>query len=381
MTTTLPETVPNPDLAVGPDRRPRWNSAPDRRQGFHNLHRVARYVQSFRAARVLPLRLSADLAIASRPDVAALTSLPWFSAMVVARGQRVLFERYAPDFGPDRPHPLMSISKMTMNLEIGRLWAAGRIGLDERAAEVLPWVGPGYAAARVQDVLNMNVLNDYDEDYSNPLSAVFQHEAATGLRLPPGAEEGTREVLARIGLAPGAADCVNRTGISMYRSANTDLLGAMAEARGGRSLTAVMADLTDAAGMEGQLHCITDRAGFAYVDGGICLTARDLARLGLLIARRGAGVNGAQVGAPAFFDLTLQGGVAMPVPRTHLRYSNQTNTNGRWLGHGGYGGQYMLVDMQSGTVAVFMSVLQDEAGYDTAYYLPIIAMLEALACD
>ncbi|OYU20294.1 MAG: hypothetical protein CFE34_00930 [Rhodobacteraceae bacterium PARR1] len=107
----------------------------------------------------------------------------------------------------------------------------------------------------------------------------------------------------------------------------------------------------------------------------MCLTARDLARYGLLLARRGLGVDGRQVGDPAFIGETLKGGIQMPAPRAHLRYSNQTNTNGRWIGHGGYGGQYLLVDMSTGTVGVYLSVLQDANGYDAAFYPPVIRML------
>jgi CubicO group peptidase (beta-lactamase class C family) len=120
---------------------------------------------------------------------------------------------------------------------------------------------------------------------------------------------------------------------------------------------------------------ITDRTGFAFANGGICMTARDLARYGLLIARRGVGVDGHEVGSEPFIARTLAGGVPMPAPRGHIRYSNQTNTNGRWIGHGGYGGQYMLVDMETGSVGVFLSVLENASGYDAAYYPPIIAML------
>jgi hypothetical protein len=94
-----------------------------------------------------------------------------------------------------------------------------------------------------------------------------------------------------------------------------------------------------------------------------------------LIARRGQGAAGGQFGSARFLDETLRGGIPMPAPRAHLRYSNQTNTEGRFLGHGGYGGQYMLVDMQTGRVGVFLSVLDDEDGYDSAYYPPVIQML------
>ena len=65
----------------------------------------------------------------------------------------------------------------------------------------------------------------------------------------------------------------------------------------------------------------------------------------------------------------------MPAPRDFLRYSNHTNTDGRWLGHGGFGGQYMLADLTSGVVAAFLSVLETKFGTAANYSVPIITML------
>lgn len=366
---------PNPDLTVGPDRLTRWNAAQNRRKSFHNLHRIARYVQSFRAAEVLELRRSADLSIPLREDVRRLTSLPWFSAMAVTEGNRLLFEAHAADFPPDQPHSIMSISKMSMNLLIGRLWEEARIDLQARLGDILPWIGPGYHAALVQDLLDMNVQNDFDEDYSNPDSAAFRHEVALGMRLGSGAEPTNRAFLAGIGLAPGQKDTRNQTGACLYKSANTDVLALAAEACMARPLHLWLADLADAAGFEGALHVGTDRTGFPTLNGGLCLTARDLCRYGALFARRGTGVTGQPFGSQDFLDRTLAGGVPMPAPRAHLRYSNQTNTNGTWVGHGGYGGQYLVANPDTGRVACFLSVLENDAGFDADYYPPIIAML------
>lgn len=368
-------SLPNPDLVVLPDRFPRWNSAPFRRQGFHNLPAIARYAQSFRAGRVLDLRLSADISIPQREDVRRLTALPWFSAMAVIEGDRLLFEAYAPDFRPDQPHALMSISKIAAHLILGRLWEDGRIGMDERVGEILPWIGPGYHGATVQDVANMNVNNAYDEDYANPDTTAFLHEMAMGMRLPDGPEPSNREFLAGIGLAPGAADTANPTGTCLYKSANTDVLMLAAEARGGRPLRLWLADLADAIGVEGALHIGTDRAGSPVFGGGICLTARDLCRYGAVFARAGQGIDGQAFGSAAFLAATRAGGVPMPAPRSQLRYSNQTNTDGTWVGHGGYGGQYLVANPDTGRVACFLSVLQTESGFDPAWYPPVIQML------
>lgn len=66
-----------------------------------------------------------------------------------------------------------------------------------------------------------------------------------------------------------------------------------------------------------------------------------------------------------------------PSPSAHLRYSSQT-TDGTCVGHGGYGGQYMVANPDTGRVACFLSVLQTETGYDIDRCPPIIGMLADL---
>ena len=373
---------PNPDLVVGEDRRPAWNRADGRRRAFHQMHRLTRYGARFRAAAVMRLEEGFDPSIAMRDDVRRLSSLPPFSALIVVRGSRILHEQYAADFGPHQPHSIMSVSKMSMNLAIGQQVAQGRIDCSARVERYLPWIGRGYAGATVQDVLDMNVNNDYTEDYHDPASRCFAHEAATGFRLPaPGQPEGTsRSFVASIDFAPGCDDTLNRSGSLLYKSANTDVLAFILEAVSGRPTSQFMADLADAAGFEGSLDVAADREGFTMPDGGISLTARDLARYGLLVARQGRGIDAQQIGSPAFIQATLAGGVPWLPPRQRLRYCNQASTNGRWIGHGGFGGQFLLIDLTTGTVGAFLSVLEDPDGYDADYYVPVIDMLESIAC-
>ena len=42
-------------------------------------------------------------------------------------------------------------------------------------------------------------------------------------------------------------------------------------------------------------------------------------------------------------------------------------TNGCLLGHAGYGGQFLLVDTETGTSCALLSVLENDAGYDVDY--------------
>jgi CubicO group peptidase (beta-lactamase class C family) len=370
----------NPDLVAGDDNVARWNRPDLRRHAFHNIHRLTRYGHRFRASDVMRLEKRMDLSIAARDDVARLTSLPWFSAMIIARGSHILYEKCAPDFSAHQPHSIMSISKMTMNLIVGRLVDEGKIDLRSRIDHYLPWLGAGYAGATVQEVLDMNVNNDYTEDYNHPSAIYLRHEAATGWRLPErGQPEGSaRSFLAQIGFAPGMQDTTNRSGVAMYKSANTDVLGFAAEVASGRRIQSFMADIADAAGFEHNLDIASDRDGFTMPDGGISLTIRDLARFGAIFARQGHGIDGEPVGSAAFIRATSASGVPCSPPRERLRYSNMTFTNGRWIGHGGFGGQFMLVDLATGTIGAFLSVIEDAGGYDPDYYVPIIDMLESI---
>jgi CubicO group peptidase (beta-lactamase class C family) len=375
VTASAPTTDPSPDLLVGEGARPGWNQPDRRRRAFHNMHTVFRYSLGLRAPEVLRLRKLVDRRIGDLPSVRRLTGTGYFSGMVAVRGGDVLFERYASDFGPNQPHSVQSITKTTMNLVVGLLAERGKLELGREVRHYLPDIGSGYATATVQDVLDMNVVNDYSEDYSDPLASVFLQEVAMGWRLPgPDAREiPNREFVRGI----KSADVTNPGGLVQYKSANTDVIGEIAERVSGRPLRDMRIDIVEAAGLEGTYHIGTDRAGTPIINGGACLTARDLARYALLFVRGGRGVGGQQVGSPTFIETTrTRKGVPYAAPRDWQRYSNHTVTDGQCLGHGGYGGQYMLANPDTGVVVVFFSVLENADAHDPAYSAEVIRMAE-----
>lgn len=386
MTNALPTTYRNPDLVVNDDNLAGWNQAANRRHGFHNLHLLQRYGLLIRSPDVMVLNRDIDRRIGDLPETRRLTSTTEFSAMAVAQGSTLLFEKYAPDFGPDRPHSMQSMTKTTLNLVYGRLVEDGVIDLAAKVADYIPEIGSGYARATIQQVLDMDVVNVFNEDYDDPYSPApapgepvgyGRQEVGLSWRLPPEGEDeySMRDFILTI----ASDDIVNRSGETNYKSPNTDLLGWIAERAGGRSLSAHMADIVKAAGLEGGFHVALSSDFSPVVSGGGFMTACDLARYALLFARKGVGVHGEAVGSAGFIDETRSGrGTTMPEPRQWLRYSNQTNTNGAWLGHGGYGGQYFIANPDNGVVAVFFSVLQDKDAGDKTYTSEVIRLLEEI---
>ena len=358
---------PNPELSVGADNKQWWNRAENRRHGFHNAHRLFRRAASFRAPEVVALEVSEDDAIAALPETHALCAAPEFSALVVAREGRILLERAAPDFASHAPHSIQSITKLHMHLIAGRLIAAGRLDPERTFGDTLPDIGGGYAQARVQDALDMNLANGFTEDYDDPLSDCYAEEIALGWRLPgPNEAEPTLGAFVR---AITGGDPVNRTGHALYKSANTDALTLLCDALLPGSLLAEIERTSDAAGYEGAFHVSLSPEHLPAFSGGGCLSARDLARFGLLLMREGGDFLRHSMQRP---------GPTLPPPKDWLRYSNHLMTDGRLIGHAGYGGQFLMVDTLHGTACAYLSVLENESGYDDAYMARIIDRLRAI---
>lgn len=369
-------SIPNPDLVISPiDKTPHWSLANNRRQGFQNLHTIGRYFTSLRSPRVLPFRKDIDWTIGERRDVARFLSMPHFSGFVVARDDRIIYEAYAADFGPDRPQTIMSITKLALNIMLGRCVAEGLLDLDRPVKEYLPEIGTGFGKATVRAVSDMNVANDEDPD-----ATWFSLDVAAGLRSP--SEDGMELTIRSIVCGITGDDLVNRTGHLLYNSCNPNVIGWIIERASKRSLRSWFIDIVEGAGLENSFHITCDREGVPELGGGASLSARDLARFGLLFARKGLGVDGRRVADAAFIDETRHNpGPLWPKPREGMYYSRMATTNGTWLGHGGYGGQYLLANPDTGIAVAYMAVHENQSGDDGDIYPPLINMMAELAAN
>lgn len=367
---------PNLELGVVDGHLAWWAHAGNRRYGWHHLHEIARYGSSFRSARVARLETCADLGIASRSDVAHFCGLPWFSAMVVTRGRHILFERYAPDFGPGQVHSIQSISKTLVHMVCARLHEEGLLDLTGPVDQHIPEIGTGYRGATVQSLLNMDVSNDYSEDFSNPAASYFRHEEAMGWRLAKyEAEPHQRGFLCSI----SSQDVANSSGVVQYKDANSDVLAWICERVAKRPLRSLIREIVDAAGLAGTFYITTDCEGVPGVDGGVCLSARDLARYMAIFARWGSGIDGRPVASRSFLASTLGSGIPMSFPYEKYRYSNHLMVREQTVGHGGWGGQFALANLETGVVAVFLSVIENAHAVNTDYLGPITDMLHEIA--
>ena len=209
--------------------------------------------------------------------------------VVVMREGRVVAEWLAETADPARPHLVFSISKSVTGLLAGIAAGEGLLDPDAPVTAYVPsMAGSAYAGARVRDLLDMTVALDFDEEYLDEGGAFDRYRRAMlwNPQPPATAPETMEAFLASLG--PTGEPHGRRF---HYASPNSDLLGLVIERAAGMRYHLYLAErLWRPMGARGAAHVTVDRVGTARAAGGICMTTRDLARLGQLVLDDGAGV-------------------------------------------------------------------------------------------
>ena len=159
-----------------------WENGENRRYALHYFQKVVRYTLGVRPTIIRKLKKNQDLNIGDLPEVKYLTNTTSFSGIVIVKSDTIVYEKYAPDFSPAQPHSCQSSTKTINNLLAGKLVAEGKLDLSKKIKSFYPDMGSGYAEATVQQVLDMDVVNDYTEGYGDPNSPIRKHESVSGWR-------------------------------------------------------------------------------------------------------------------------------------------------------------------------------------------------------
>lgn len=208
-------------------------------------------------------------------------------ALVIAHRGQIVHETYRNGMTARDPHILMSVSKSMLGLLAGTLVAAGQ--LDEAAplTHYLPEMAEtGYAGATVRDALDMRVGVAFEEDYFTTEGPIIEYRyAANWNPLPDGhTPYDLRSFQSLMTDRDGP-----HNGRFHYVSPVTDLLAWVCERASGKRYADLLSEnLWQPMGAEAPGYITVDRIGGPRAAGGVCVTARDLARVGLLVAAGGA---------------------------------------------------------------------------------------------
>ena len=272
----------NPPL-VSPVTLANWRSAPFNRWGFQHVRELipsADIANDPQRVRDLPVvKRSLDLRI--EPDSGEPLTLDELlietqtDALVIVHRGRVIAEHYANGMTFETPHILMSVSKSIMGLLFGSLG----IDADRPVADFVPELrATAYADATVRHLLDMRTGVAFNEDYLATSGAIVEYRKATGWNpLAPGEAPGDLHSFYQV-LKQREAP---HGGRFHYISTNSDLLGWVIERATGRRYSELMSErLWKPMGAERSAYITVDRFGAPRCAGGMCTTARDLARVG-----------------------------------------------------------------------------------------------------
>ncbi|HEU5484570.1 MAG TPA: serine hydrolase [Microlunatus sp.] len=242
--------------------------------------------------------------------VAEVVAATETDAWLVAQHGRILTEGYFRTTGVGSRHLLQSVSKSLVGTVVGALVRTGSIDPARTVATYVPELtGRAYGAATVRQVLDMRSGIGFREDYADPYSDSRILEAITGWApLPAGVAPSTmRRFLQRL------PQVRPHGGPFDYRSCETDVLGLVCEGAAGEPFAELASRLlwTPIGASDDGNMCVDDE-GTGVFDGGLCATARDLARFGHVIISEGASLIGRQVLSPAWIEDLFRGGRDSP---------------------------------------------------------------------
>jgi CubicO group peptidase (beta-lactamase class C family) len=289
-------------------------------------------------------------------------------AIVVLQHGNLVMERYFGAFQPHDRHVLMSVSKSVCALTMGILVGRGLIDTQQPVHHYVPPLkGSAYGNATVRQVLDMTAAVRYSENYVDAAAEVQQQDRVAGWR--PKLETDPEDTYEFLTLLKAAGE----HGRSFqYCSAGTDALAWIIENVTGKRYAEVVSDeLWSQLGTSDDALITTDSGGFAFANGGIASTARDLAKVGQLMLDDGK-ANGQTVVPSWWINDTMRGGDPQLARGTGYQqvHPNGSYRNQWWVPGDSRGtvyaagihGQFIWIDPVSDTViAKFSSCPQPVA--------------------
>jgi len=252
-----------------------WRTPPFSRWAFQHVRELVPSADIANdPARVLPLA-AAPAELGVEADLAATDT----DAIVVLHRGKLVYERYANGMNADTPHILMSVSKSMLGLLAGVLVQQRVLDLERDVTDIVPELArTAYRGASVRQLLDMRAGILWDEDYHAVSGPIVEYRKSTNWNpLGPGETPSDLRTFFEQLITRDA----NHGGRFHYVSPNTDLLGWVIERAAGRRFADLMSELVwQPSGAERSAYITVDRLGAPRCAGGMCTTARDLARVG-----------------------------------------------------------------------------------------------------
>ena len=259
--------------------------------------------------------------------------------LVLHHGE-IVYEQYWNGMTAATPHIVMSVTKSFTGTLVGIYADRGLIDYSRPIEHYIPELKEsGFAAATIRQLMDMQAGLEWDETpaaMADPKSLFTRYTIASGFA--PSAEIGSVYQF-----LPTMKREFEHGGHFRYVAPVTDVLGWLVERVSGKRFAQALDDeIMSKIGLEGEGYMVLDGWGKASSTGGLNLTARDLARFGLLI-QNGGRWEGARILTGEFVRDTRTNG-----DREAFRLGEKKD--GAWLLGGTYRNQWWVTPDSSRSV-------------------------------
>jgi CubicO group peptidase (beta-lactamase class C family) len=242
-------------------------------------------------------------------DMATYMKKTYTDALVVIRGNRVVYEQYLNGMHPDQPHQMMSVTKSFGGLLGLMAVDEGKLKESDKVTRYVPELkkASAFADATFEQVLDMTNSMTFTEDYADPTSGIRQYGGTLGWTEKV---EGVEYADNLYGfLVTLEIDKEHEHGeIFHYQTPKTDVVNWVTNRVNGKSFQDAMYEkLWSRLGTEGETYVLLDENATLVAGGGLNATPYNLARFAIMMINDGK-FNGQQVVQPATIEKLARGG-------------------------------------------------------------------------
>jgi len=234
----------------------------------------------------------------------------WADAIVVIRGDQIVYEKYLNGMTPNTTHQMMSATKSFGGLLGLMAVEEGKLKETDPVSEYVPEFKTedgAFANATFGQVLNMTNSMDFTEVYDDPKSGIMTYAAILGWKPKlEGVEypDSLYEYLVTL-----KTDKKHKDGeIFHYQTPKTDVVNWVTNRVNNESFQqALYEKVWSKIGTEGETYVLLDNNATLVAGGGLNATPYNLARFAIMMKNNGF-FNGQQVVPKAVVDKLAKGG-------------------------------------------------------------------------
>jgi CubicO group peptidase (beta-lactamase class C family) len=250
------------------------------------------------------------------PGTGAVTDMDTYlektyaNAIVVIRGDQIVYEKYLNGMTPSQPHQMMSVTKSFGGLLGLMAVKAGKLSEEDLVSQYVPELeipGGAFADATFGQVLDMTNSMDFTEDYADPRSGIRTYGAVLGWTAKVDGVEYPDSLYDY--LVTLKVDKSHEHGeIFHYQTPKTDVVNWVTNRVNGESFQDALYDkLWSKLGTEGETYVLLDNNATLVAGGGLNATPYNLARFAIMMINEGK-FNGRQVVPSSVIEKIAKGG-------------------------------------------------------------------------